>query len=108
VHMPELTSLTWDDILNERRVELAFEKTTYWDLFRYGTAEKVMCGSTNPLYGCRVVYDANGNKSIITNRVVNGKNDDTRYFNVRQYYYPIAWDDVRYHGIDQNPDWVEM
>ncbi len=108
VHMPELTSLTWGDILNERRVELAFEKTTYWDLFRYGTAEKMMCGSTNPLYGCRVVYDANGNKSIITNRVVNGKNDDTRYFNVRQYYYPIAWDDVRYHGIDQNPDWVEM
>lgn len=108
VHMPELTSITWDDIMNERRVELAFEKTTYWDLFRYGTAEQVMCGATNPLYGCRVVYDAQGNKSIITNRVVNGSNNNTRYFNPRQYYYPIAWDDVRYHGIDQNPDWVEM
>ncbi|MDE5976265.1 MAG: RagB/SusD family nutrient uptake outer membrane protein [Muribaculaceae bacterium] len=108
VHMPELTSLTWDDIMNERRVELAFEKTTYWDLFRYGTAEQVMCGSTNPLKGCRVVYDADGNKSIITNRVVNGNNNTTRYFNPRQYYYPIAWDDIRYHGIPQNPDWVEM
>ncbi len=108
VHMPELTSLTWDDILNERRVELAFEKTTYWDLFRYGTAEKVMCGSSNPLYGCRVIYDENGNKSIATNIVVNGKNDNTRYFNVRQYYYPIAWSDIRYHGIDQNPDWREI
>lgn len=108
VHMPELTSLTWDDILNERRVELAFEKTTYWDLFRYGTAEKVMCGSTNPLYGCRVIYDADGNRSVTTNIVVNGKNDNVRYFNVRQYYYPIAWSDTRYHGIDQNPDWREM
>ncbi len=108
VHMPELTTITWDDIMNERRVELAFEKTTYWDLLRYGTAEKVMCGSTNPLYGCRVVYDANGNKSIITNRVVNGQNNNTRYFDKRQYFYPIAWDDVRYQGIEQNPDWVEM
>lgn len=108
VHMPELTTLTWDDIMNERRVELAFEKTTYWDLFRYGTAEKVMCGSTNPLRGCRVVYDAQGNKSTITNRIVNGQNNNTRNFNPRQYYYPIAWDDVRYHGIPQNPDWSEI
>lgn len=108
VHMPELTSVTWDDILNERRVELAFEKTTYWDLLRYGTAEKVMCGSSNPLYGCRVIYDADGNKSVTTNIVVNGKNDNVRYFNVRQYYYPIAWSDTRYHDIDQNPDWREM
>ena len=108
VHMPELTSLTWDDIMNERRVELAFEKSTYWDILRYGTAERTMSGATNPLYGCRVVYDADGNKSIITNRVVNGNNNDTRYFDARQYFYPIAWDDVRYHGIPQNPGWVEI
>lgn len=108
VHMPDLATLSWDDLMNERRVELAFEKTTYWDLLRNGTAEKVMCGSTNPLYGCRVVYDAAGNKSIITNRIVNGANNNTRYFDKRQYFYPIAWDDIRYHGIEQNPDWVEM
>lgn len=108
VHMPELTAITWDDILNERRVELAFEKTTYWDLLRYGTAEKVMSGRTNPLYGCRWVIDANGNKTVITNRVVNGNNNDTRFFAPRQYFYPIAWDDIRYHGIPQNPEWVEI
>lgn len=108
VHMPALTVITWDDIMNERRVELAFEKSTYWDFFRFGTAEKAMCGRTNPLYGCRWVIDAEGNKSVITNRVVNGSNNDTRFFDPRQYFWPIAWDDIRYHGIPQNPGWVEV
>lgn len=108
VHMPELKTITWDDIMNERRVELAFEKSTYWDILRYGTAEKVMNGSSNPLYGCRVIYDEDGNRSYTLNRVVNGNNNNTRSFNVRQYFYPIAWDDIRYHGIPQNPDWVEI
>lgn len=108
VHMPDLTSLTWDDIMNERRVELAFEKTTYWDILRFGDAERVMSGSRNPLYGCRWVIDAQGNKSVITNRIVNGSNNETRFFDKRQYFYPIAWDDIRYHGIPQNPGWVEI
>lgn len=107
VHMPELATVTWDDILNERRVELAFEKSTYWDLLRYNTAEKKMTGTTNPLYGVKIVYRANGTKRI-TNPVVNGRNTVVRYFRARQYYWPIAWDDVRYHGIEQNPEWIEM
>lgn len=107
VKMPELQSLTWDDIMNERRVELAFEKSTYWDILRYGKAETVMTGTTNPLFGVKIVYNASGNKTI-TNPVVNGRNTVVRYFRERQYFYPIAWDDVRYHGIDQNPEWVEM
>ena len=107
VKMPELQSLTWDDIMNERRVELAFEKSTYWDVLRYGKAETVMTGTTNPLFGVKIVYNASGNKTI-TNPVVNGRNTVVRYFRERQYFYPIAWDDVRYHGIDQNPEWVEM
>lgn len=108
VHMPELTAITWNDIMNERRVELAFEKTTYWDLLRYGTAEKVMCGSTNPLYGCRFSYDDYGNKTTVLNRIVNGSDNSIRFFAPRQYFLPIAWDDVRYHGIPQNPDWNEV
>lgn len=108
VHMPELVSVTWDDIMNERRVELAFEKTTYWDLLRYGIAEQKMCGSTNPLYGCRVVYDEDGNRSIVTDRLVNGNNNEIRYFDVKQYFFPIDWDDVRYNGIQQNPGWNEV
>ena len=108
VHMPALTALTWEDILNERRVELAFEKTTYWDILRYGNAEKKLSGSTNPLYGCRIIYEEDGTKTVTLNRVVNGSNNNTRSFSTRQYFYPIAWDDIRYHGIPQNPDWVEV
>lgn len=107
VHMPEYTTVTWDNIMNERRVELAFEKSTYWDFLRYGTAEKMMTGTTNPLYGVKIVYNADGTKKM-TNPTVNGRNTVVRYFRARQYYWPIAWDDVRYHGVEQNPEWVEM
>lgn len=107
VHEPALTSVTWDDITNERRVELAFEKETYWDALRYNEAERRMTGTYNPLYGVKIVYDANGNRKI-TNPVVNGRNTSVRYFRARQYYYPIPWDDIRYHEIEQNPEWVEM
>lgn len=107
VRMPELTTLTWDDIVNERRVELAFEKSTYWDLLRWNIAEKRMTGTTNPLYGIKIVYKADGSKTI-TNPVVNGRNTVIRYFRPRQYYMPLDWDDVRYHGVEQNPEWIEM
>lgn len=107
VKMPELTTLTWDDIFNERRVELAFEKTVYWDLLRWNVAEKYMTGTTNPLFGIKIVNQEDGTKKI-TNPVVNGRNTVVRYFRPRQYYYPLDWDDVRYHGLEQNPEWVEM
>lgn len=107
VHMPELTSITWEDIENERRVELAFEKSTYWDLLRWNVAEKRMTGTNNPLYGVKIVYRADGSKQITT-RVINGKNTTVRYFRDRQYYLPIDWNDVRYHGLEQNPEWIEM
>ena len=107
VKMPELNTITWDDIFNERRVELAFEKTVYWDLLRWNVAEKYMTGTTNPLFGIKIVNQEDGTKKI-TNPVVNGRNTVVRYFRPRQYYYPLDWDDVRYHGLEQNPEWVEM
>ncbi len=107
VHMPELESVTWDDIMNERRVELAFEKTTYWDLLRYNIAEEKMTGSTNPLFGVKIVYNEDGSKKI-SNPTVNGRNTVVRYFRAQQYYLPLDWDDVRYHGLEQNPGWKEM
>ena len=107
VKMPELTTITWDDIFNERRVELAFEKTVYWDLLRWNVAEKYMTGTYNPLYGIKIVNQADGTRKI-TNPVVNGRNSNVRFFRERQYYYPLDWDDVRYHGLEQNPEWIEM
>lgn len=108
VKMPALTSITLDDILNERRVELAFEKTTYWDLLRLNIAEKKMSGSTNPLYGVKIVVQADGSKKITTNNVILGRNNTTRYFRDMQYYLPLDWDDVRYHGLEQNPGYTDL
>ena len=66
-----------------------------------------MTGTNNPLYGVKIVYRADGSKQITT-RVINGKNTTVRYFRDRQYYLPIDWNDVRYHGLEQNPEWIEM
>lgn len=107
--MPDLTSLTWDELITERRVELAFEKSTYWDLLRWNVATRRMTGSTNPLYGVRIINMANGTKRI-QRSVVNGEDSSTRLFRNIQYFYPLDWDDVRYHGLTQNypDDWKEM
>ncbi len=109
VKMPDLTSLTWDELITERRVELAFEKSTYWDLLRWNVATRRMTGSTNPLYGVRILNMANGTKRI-QRSVVNGEDSSTRLFRNIQYFYPLDWDDVRYHGLTQNypDDWKEM
>lgn len=107
VHMPPYSSITWDNIMNERRVEMAFEKTTYWDLLRYGTAEQKMTGKSNPLYGVKIVLKQDGTYTR-TQKTVNGKNTTTRYFRARQYFKPMSWDDVRFHGVEQNPEWLEM
>lgn len=107
VGMPSLTSVTLEDILNERRVELAFEKTTYWDLLRLGIAEETMCGDTNPIYRVKITERADGARRF-TYSVVNGRNTSIRYFAPRQYFWPIPWSDIRYHGVEQNPDWREV
>ncbi|MBQ8422848.1 MAG: RagB/SusD family nutrient uptake outer membrane protein [Coprobacter sp.] len=108
VHMPEYEAITWDDIVNERRVEMAFEKTTYWDLLRWGIAVEKMSGKTNPLYGMNVyVYD-DGSPTVYRRKTINGSDNTVRYFREMQYYWPIPWDEIRRHGIPQNPSWLEM
>ena len=39
---------------------------------------------------------------------VNGTDNMVRYFREMQYYWPIPWDEIRRHGIPQNPSWLEM
>lgn len=107
VGMPILETVTLDDINNERRVELAFEKVTYWDLLRNGVAEETMCGDENPIYRVMIIDDEDGERTF-SYAVVNGNNTNTRYFASFHYFWPIAWSDIRYHGIEQNPEWVEM
>lgn len=107
VGMPEYSSVTLDDIKNERRVELAMEKTTYWDLLRNGVAEEVMCGEENPLFRITIEQEEDGSRTYTT-AVVNGRNNNVRYFAPYQYFWPISWSDVRYHGVEQNPEWRDI
>ena len=105
VHMDALSALTWDDIVRERRVEMAFEETTYWDAIRLGTAVQKLNGSTNPLRFMKIVYQTGGTKTYTTADMDNQAAE--RAFRDNQYYYPIPWDEVRFQGIEQNAGWHE-
>jgi hypothetical protein len=106
VHMPLLQSITWQQIVNERRVEMAFEETTYWDMFRWGEAVEKMNGLQNPLKMMRI--DINGNDTTYRVCNLNRFPGRIRVFKEMQYYLPIPWSEVQYQGIEQNPSWTEM
>lgn len=105
VHMHELPTLTWDELTNERRVELAFEETTYWDFFRWGIAEEKLNGTSNPLKAMKIVK--RGETTIYSTSNMNRFPQRVRVFQKMQYYLPIPWSEIRYHGVEQNPEWQE-
>ena len=106
--MHALPSLTWEQLVNERRVELAFEETTYWDMFRWGIAVEKMNGETNPIQAMKVVVNSSNGQTRYTISNMNRFPKRVRYFEEKQYYLPIPWDEIRYHGVSQNPEWREM
>ena len=106
VHMDALSTLTWDDIVRERRVEMAFEETTYWDQLRWGTAEQTFSGRTNPLRGITITVHAGHTTYRTVN--INRFPARVRKFETKEYYFPIPWPEVRYQGIEQNPSWNEV
>ena len=106
VHMDAFSTLTWDDIVRERRVEMAFEETTYWDQLRWGTAEQTFSGRTNPLRGITITVHAGHTTYRTVN--INRFPARVRKFETKEYYFPIPWAEVRYQGIEQNPGWNEV
>lgn len=108
VHMHELSSLSWEQLVNERRVEMAFEETTYWDLLRWGIAEERMNGTTTPLKSIKIEYNSSTGKSKYTISNLNRFPGRVRVFKSKQYYLPIPWTEVRYHGFSQNPEWDDV
>ena len=106
VHMNTLPTLTWDQLVNERRVEMAFEETTYWDIFRWGIAEEKLNGSSNPIKAIKIVQ-MSGRPTQYTISNMDRFPQRVRIFQKMQYYLPIPWDEIRYHGVEQNPDWTE-
>lgn len=112
VHMHELESTgdrekDWKQLVNERRVEMAFEETTYWDLLRWGVAVEKMSGATNPLKAMKIVKEE-GKEPVYQISNMNRYPKRVREFREMQYYSPIPWDEIRYHGIEQNPEWEEV
>ncbi len=106
--MHPLPSLTWEELVNERRVELAFEETTYWDIFRWGIAVEKLNGETNPLQSVKIVINSANGAVRYTTSNMNKFPKRVRLFEEKQYYLPIPWDEIRYHGVAQNPEWREM
>lgn len=106
VHMDPHTDITWEKIVNERRVEMAFEETTYWDFFRWGTAMEKLNGTKNPLKSMTVTIENGETTYEETN--LNRFPGRVRVFQERQYYLPIPWADIKYHEVEQNPEWTEV
>ena len=109
-HMHELPTISWEEITHERRVELAFEESTYWDVLRYGEAEERFNGATNPLKAMKVLKRTVNGSEVTTYTISNMNRfpQRVRVFQHMQYYLPIPWDEVRYHGVPQNPEWTEV
>lgn len=95
--MPLRTSITEDNIRQERQVELAFEEHRYWDLRRWRIAEQLLNGKR--LQGLNYVYDFEAKKYIITLKNAEGT---ARVFQPRHYYLPLGID-----RIADNPSLVE-
>jgi len=104
--IPSLTSMTIDDIIQERRVEFAFENHRYWDLKRFRLADKIWNGSNqNPnamqyaLFPYKVVAPgtANHGKWVFDKQLFNNS-PNPRFFQMKHYYNFIdqAW-------VDNNP-----
>ena len=104
--MDTLTDISWDKIVNERRIERAFEETTYWDFYRWGTAMEMLNGTSNPLKSMTITIK--GDKTTYKEANLNRFPVRVRVFQERQYYLPIPWSDIKYHGVEQNPDWAEV
>lgn len=106
VHMDTHTDITWEKIVNERRIEMAFEETTYWDHLRWGTAVEKLNGQSNPLKSMTITVK-NG-KTTYKEANLNRFPGRVRVFQEKQYYLPIPWADIQYHNVEQNPDWTQV
>lgn len=106
-HMEPLSAITWDSYVNERRVEMAFEETTYWDMLRWGVAVEKMNGGSNRLMGVKITRQSDGTSKYLYSQI-NRFPKRVRVYREKQNFWPIPWTEVRYQRIAQNPDWDEV
>ncbi|RYE27750.1 MAG: RagB/SusD family nutrient uptake outer membrane protein [Sphingobacteriaceae bacterium] len=84
-------------IQNERRVEMAFEESRYWDIRRWKIAETVM---NQPRLGLSIIRTG----SILSYNTVTVFN--TKFTVPSMYLYPIPYAEVlKNPNMKQNPGW---
>ncbi|MDD4439172.1 MAG: RagB/SusD family nutrient uptake outer membrane protein [Tissierellia bacterium] len=89
-----LTSITFDDIVRENRVEFAFEDHRYWDLKRWRLADKVWNGVQNSstaqqwaLFPYLVNEPGNPNNGKwVFDKIATHMSPNPRNFEMRNYY----------------------
>ena len=93
------SDLTIERVRNERRIELAFENHTYWDLRRWRIADEEL--ESKQYTGLAPYLDLRDN--TYTFKVVNA-NDQKYTFNVNMYYERIPDGEIAKNGkLVQNP-----
>lgn len=82
-------------IRDERRVELAFENSRYFDVRRWGIAEQTQ---NKPIHGMDI--SKNGNSFFVRTEVEN------RAFEKKNYFFPLPNKDININkSLVQNPGW---
>ena len=93
------SELTVDRVRHERRIELAFENQTYWDLRRWRIADKVI--ETKQYTGLCPYFDINKQKYVFEESAAN------KYyytFSAKMYYERIPDGEIAKNGkLIQNP-----
>ena len=99
-HMPDFPADLSKDVFreklrNERRVELAFEDSRFWDIRRWDIGS-----STTQIYGVEVNRTNSGQVSYRPKLV------ETRVWSDKMNFYPIAQNELYVNKeLNQNPDW---
>jgi hypothetical protein len=84
-------------IRNERRIELAFEESRYWDIRRWKIAETIM---NQPRQGLSITQNGTGFLFNPINVLT------TKFVAPKMYLYPIPYDEVlKNPNMKQNPQW---
>ena len=87
----------WNDIVYERRVELAFEEHRYFDVRRWKIADTVL---NRKATGIRVFKNADGSYTYTPGQFV----EDRKFVSPKMYWLPIQLDEVTKNpSLKQNP-----